>query len=68
MSLLVCFRIQCYKCNVYSVIYREDSTNEIFFDPNKLSEDGTTALSQTSWSEDGKLMGYMLRFVQFYAF
>jgi prolyl oligopeptidase len=46
------------------VIYRQnsisDATNEVFFDPNTLSEDGSTSLSQTSWSEDGKLMGYML--------
>ncbi|XP_055334258.1 prolyl endopeptidase-like isoform X2 [Paramacrobiotus metropolitanus] len=47
-----------------SVMYRQksidDDSSEVFFDPNTLSEDGTTSLSQTSWSEDGRLMAYMI--------
>ncbi|OQV21750.1 Prolyl endopeptidase [Hypsibius exemplaris] len=48
----------------HAVIYRQksiyDTANEVFFDPNTLSEDGTTSLSATSWSEDGKLMAYSI--------
>jgi prolyl oligopeptidase len=44
-----------------SVWYRTDSINspgKVFFDPNKLSEDGTAALSGSSFTEDGKLWAY----------
>jgi len=44
-----------------SVLYIADSITDpgrVFFDPNKLSEDGTAALSGSSFSEDGKLWAY----------
>src|SRR5699024_7921966 len=48
-----------------SVIYRykkdenpEDA--EVFLDPNKFSEDGTTSLDQYTFSENGKLMAYSI--------
>ncbi len=48
-----------------SVIYRykvgdtpEDA--EIFLNPNKFSEDGTTSLGAMSFSEDGKLLAYSI--------
>ena len=31
-----------------------------FLDPNKLSDDGTTALSSSRFSEDGKTLAYMI--------
>lgn len=37
-----------------------DSTPEVFLDPNTLSEDGTTYLGVSSFSEDGKLFAYGL--------
>lgn len=44
-----------------SVLYRASSINDpgkVFFDPNKLREDGTAALSGSSFTEDGKLWAY----------
>jgi len=44
-----------------SVWYRAksiDDEGEVFFDPNKLSTDGTVALSGSSFTEDGKLWAY----------
>ena len=44
-----------------SVLYITDSINDpgkVFFDPNKLSTDGTAALSGSSFTEDGKLWAY----------
>lgn len=44
-----------------SVWYRAKSIDDpgtIFFDPNKLSADGTVALSGSSFTEDGKLWAY----------
>lgn len=44
-----------------SVLYISDSINDpgrVFFDPNKLSADGTAALSGSSFTEDGKLWAY----------
>ncbi|MDE6265852.1 MAG: prolyl oligopeptidase family serine peptidase [Muribaculaceae bacterium] len=44
-----------------SILYRKDSIggkSEVFLDPNKLSEDGTVALTGTYFSEDGKYMAY----------
>lgn len=45
-----------------SVLYMldslDDSTPEIFLDPNSLSSDGTAALSSVSFSEDGRYMAY----------
>src|SRR5690625_4685953 len=48
-----------------SVIYRykkgEDAENaEVFLDPNKFSEDGTTSLGQMSFSEDADLLAYAI--------
>ncbi|GIL73545.1 hypothetical protein Vretimale_5243 [Volvox reticuliferus] len=37
-----------------------DSEPVVFFDPNKLSEDGTTALSDMQWTDDGSLAAYSL--------
>lgn len=44
-----------------SVMYVKNEINaeaKVFFDPNKLSEDGTKALSTFSFSEDGKYLAY----------
>ncbi|MGD9564231.1 MAG: prolyl oligopeptidase family protein [Pyrinomonadaceae bacterium] len=44
-----------------SVLYRTSSINDagkVFFDPNKLSADGTVALSGSSFTDDGKLWAY----------
>jgi|CXWL01.1.fsa_nt_gi prolyl oligopeptidase len=44
-----------------SVWYRSTSINDpgkVFFDPNKLAEDGTAALSGSSFTDDGKLWAY----------
>jgi prolyl oligopeptidase len=44
-----------------SVLYIADSITDpgrVFFDPNKLSADGTAALSGSSFTEDGKLWAY----------
>ncbi|EDW12323.2 prolyl endopeptidase [Drosophila mojavensis] len=46
-----------------SVMYQQASLNgesKVFLDPNSLSEDGTIALSQKSFSDDGKFMAYGL--------
>lgn len=46
-----------------SVMYIADSINDpgrVFFDPNKLSTDGTVALNGTSFTQDGTLMAYAL--------
>ena len=45
------------------VIYRkksEDAEPEVFLDPNKFSEDGTTSLAGMSFSENGKLLAYSI--------
>ena len=44
-----------------SVLYIADSISDpgrVFFDPNKLSADGTAALSGMSFTDDGKLVAY----------
>ncbi len=44
-----------------SVLYIASSTTDpgrVFLDPNKLSADGTAALSGSSFTQDGKLMAY----------
>jgi prolyl oligopeptidase len=44
-----------------NVLYISDSINDpgrVFFDPNKLSTDGTAALSGSSFTDDGKLWAY----------
>ena len=41
-----------------SVLYQQTNFKDkgkVFFDPNALSSDGTTALRQSSWTEDGKI-------------
>ena len=46
-----------------SVIYRKKGENakaEVFLDPNKFSEDGTTSLGGLSFSEDGKTIAYAI--------
>ena len=43
------------------ILYVSDSPSspgEVFFDPNKLSTDGTVALSATSFTRDGKYLAY----------
>lgn len=44
-----------------SVMYRrpvDGGDEEVFLDPNKLSEDGTTSLAGAAFTEDGKLFAY----------
>ena len=47
-----------------SVIYRKrnltDSEEELFFDPNTLSEDGTVALNTGTFTKDGRYFAYSL--------
>ena len=46
-----------------SVLYRqkgEEGTPEVFLDPNKFSEDGTTSLAGISFTEDGSLVAYQI--------
>ncbi len=45
-----------------SVMYRvvEGGEDEVFFDPNKLSEDGTVSLSGLQFTKDGSLMAYSI--------
>ncbi|MEK6479549.1 prolyl oligopeptidase family serine peptidase [Catalinimonas sp. 4WD22] len=46
-----------------SVMYVQESLEaepEVFLDPNKFSEDGTVALSGTSFTEDGSLLAYSI--------
>ncbi len=45
------------------VVYRKKNENdaaEVFLDPNKFSEDGTTSLAGMSFSEDGKTLAYSI--------
>lgn len=43
------------------VLYREkNGSQEVFLDPNKFSEDGTTSLSQVSFSKNGKRLAYAI--------
>ncbi|WP_304517235.1 prolyl oligopeptidase family serine peptidase [Cecembia rubra] len=44
-----------------SVLYRKkgpDGTEELFFDPNKLSADGTSSLGGAAFTKDGSLFAY----------
>eukprot|EP00487_Bulimina_marginata_P013034 TRINITY_DN9721_c0_g1_i2.p1 TRINITY_DN9721_c0_g1~~TRINITY_DN9721_c0_g1_i2.p1 ORF type:complete len:145 (+),score=32.66 TRINITY_DN9721_c0_g1_i2:46-435(+) len=44
------------------VLYRSkgDDAPEVFLDPNKFSDDGTTSMSGLSFSEDGSLLAYQV--------
>ncbi|KPH64325.1 prolyl oligopeptidase family serine peptidase [Pseudoalteromonas neustonica] len=44
------------------VLYRskDESDAEVFLDPNKFSEDGTTSMSGLTFSEDGSLAAYQI--------
>ncbi|WP_025823342.1 prolyl oligopeptidase family serine peptidase [Shewanella marina] len=44
------------------VVYRQlgDNAPEVFLDPNKFSEDGTTSLAGLSFSKDGSLAAYQI--------
>ncbi len=44
-----------------SVLYKAKSIDDpgtVFFDPNKLTKDGTAALSRSNFSDDGKIWAY----------
>jgi len=46
-----------------SVLYRQkgdDGEAEVFLDPNKFSEDGTTSLAGIAFSKDGSLVAYQI--------
>lgn len=45
-----------------SVLYRklENSTEEIFLDPNTFSKDGTTSLASVNFTNDGNLVAYSI--------
>lgn len=45
-----------------SVMYKinADGTDDVFFDPNGLSEDGTVSLSGLQFTKDGSLMAYSI--------
>lgn len=43
------------------MLYQQKSLDEkgvVFLDPNTFSEDGTTALSQTAFTQDGEIFAY----------
>jgi prolyl oligopeptidase len=44
------------------VVYRQkgDAEAEVFLDPNKFSDDGTTSLAQLSFSKDGSIAAYSI--------
>jgi prolyl oligopeptidase len=44
--------------SVWYITESLDDPGRVFFDPNKLSADGTAALSGSSFTEDGKLWAY----------
>ena len=46
----------------HSVVYRQKQgqSEEVFLDPNTFSADGTTSLSELTFSEDGKIAAYSI--------
>lgn len=55
--MLICF------VPTYRVVYTLDSLDgeaKVFLDPNKLSDDGTTAVSSKKWSKDGSICAVSL--------
>ena len=45
----------------FSVLYQQekyDDKGKIFLDPNTLSEDGTTFIRNTRWTEDGTIFAF----------
>ncbi len=47
-----------YICSVYYIQESLESEGKVFQDPNLLSDDGTTAISGRSFTEDGTIMAY----------
>jgi prolyl oligopeptidase len=56
--------VRKYNLNLFlSVLYRQKTLNsepEEFLDPNKMSTDGTVALSSYDFSEDYQIFSYMI--------
>jgi prolyl oligopeptidase len=46
--------------NHYVIYQIKENSEEVFLNPNTFSEDGTTSLSGTSFSEDGSLVAYSI--------
>ena len=46
--------------NHYVIYQVKENKEEIFLDPNNFSEDGTTSLSDVSFTEDGSLVAYSI--------
>ena len=51
---------QCLFCSVMYVLDAIDAEPVVFFDPNKLSTEGTVSLRGHCFSEDGSLWAYSL--------
>ena len=46
--------------NQYVMYRKMDDKEEVFLDPNKFAEDGTTSLASTSFTKDGSLFAYAI--------